>query len=174
MSHPWHDIALPEDLGGSFPAVIEIPRGEKNKYELDKPTGLLRVDRVLFSSVHYPANYGFIPRTFAEDDDPLDVLDLGQEPVVPLAILEARVIGGFRMSDEHGVDVKVICVHVNDPAFADHRSIDELPSHVMEEMMRFFKDYKALEGKSVEIGERLSREATVQVVREAAMRYQEK
>lgn len=174
MAHPWHDIALPEGDLDVFPAVIEIPRGEKNKYELDKATGLLRVDRVLFSSVHYPANYGFIPRTYAEDDDPLDVLVLGQEPVVPLAIVQARAIGGFRMRDEHGIDVKVISVHVNDPAFADYRSIDGLPSHVMAEIMRFFEDYKALEGKSVEVGAKLSREQTMPIIRAAVARYRER
>jgi inorganic pyrophosphatase len=172
MAHPWHDIPLPdEDQLAVFPAVIEIPRGEKNKYELDKATGLLRVDRVLFSSVHYPANYGFIPRTYAEDDDPLDVLVLGQEPVVPLAIVSARAIGGFRMRDEHGIDVKVICVHVNDPAFSDYHDIDELPSHIMAEIMRFFEDYKVLEGKSVEVGAKLSREQTLPIIREAIERY---
>src|SRR5262249_402803 len=107
MAHPWHDIALPEDENADvFPVVIEVPKGDKNKYELDKATGLLRVDRVLFSAVHYPANYGFIPRTLGEDQDPLDVLVLGQEPVVPLVILTARAVGGFRMHDDQGVDDK--------------------------------------------------------------------
>jgi hypothetical protein len=116
MTNAWHDVALPEGELVEFPAVIEIPRGEKNKYELDKETGLLRLDRVLFSSVHYPHNYGFIPRTLAEDGDALDVLVLGQEPVVPLTLLMARALGGFRMRDEEGIDDKVVCVHVHDPA----------------------------------------------------------
>ncbi len=125
MAHPWHDIPIPEDDAlGTFPAVIEIPKGTKTKYEVDKETGLLRVDRVLFSAVHYPANYGFVPRTLAEDDDPIDVLVLGQEPVVPLAYLQARAIGGFEMRDEHVEDVKIICVHVNDPAFADYHNVE--------------------------------------------------
>jgi inorganic pyrophosphatase len=144
MAHPWHDIPLPAgaDLD-VFPVVIEVPQGSKTKYELDKRTGLLRVDRVLYSAVHYPANYGFVPRTYAEDDDPIDVLVLGQDPVVPLAIVEARAIGGFRMRDEHGEDVKIIAVHVNDPAFNEYRDVAELPKHVVTEMMRFFEDYKA-------------------------------
>src|SRR5262249_60599895 len=113
MAHPWRDIAL-HDRGDVCPALSEIPAGSKNKYELDKATGLLRVDRVLFSAVHYPANYGFIPRTLAEDDDPLDVLVLGQEPVVPLCIVQSRAIGGFRMIDDKGIDDKILCVHTND------------------------------------------------------------
>src|SRR5579883_673059 len=108
MAHPWHDILVGEPVEEGFPAFVEIPQGSKNKYELDKKTGLLRVDRVLFSAVHYPANYGFVPRSLAEDDDPLDVLVLGQDPIVPLAVVDARAIGGFEMRDEHGVDTKII------------------------------------------------------------------
>ena len=104
--HPWHDVPIPADaaLADSFPVIVEIPKGSKNKYELDKPTGLLKVDRVLFSAVHYPANYGFVPRTLEDDGDPADVLVLGQESIVPLALVEARAIGGFEMRDEHGVE----------------------------------------------------------------------
>jgi inorganic pyrophosphatase len=173
MAHPWHDIALPEG-GEVFPALIEIPAGSKNKYELDKATGLLRVDRVLFSAVHYPANYGFIPRTLAEDDDPLDVLVLGQEPVVPLCIVEARAIGGFRMVDEKGIDDKILCVHVNDPAFRDYRHARELPQHIVAEMRRFFEDYKALEGRPAAVGEQLSIEQAHKIIAAAAARYAEK
>src|ERR1700758_3416580 len=100
MSHPWHDVRLPEDVEAWFPVFIEIPKGSKLKYELDKPTGLLRVDRVLFSAVHYPANYGFIPRTYCDDGDPLDVLVLGTESVVPMCIMRARAIGFMQMQDE--------------------------------------------------------------------------
>ena len=172
MAHPWHDIPLPP--GGDlevFPVVIEVPQGSKTKYEMDKRTGLLRVDRVLYSAVHYPANYGFVPRTYAEDDDPIDVLVLGQDPVVPLAIVEARAIGGFRMRDEHGEDVKIIAVHVNDPAFSDYRDVAELPKHVVTEMMRFFEDYKVLEGKTVEVGARIDVEEAKRALRSAADRY---
>lgn len=173
MAHPWHDIPLPDynAVARSFPAVIEVPKGEKNKYELDKETGLLRLDRVLFSAMRYPANYGFIPRTFAEDDDPVDVLVLGQEPVAPLTFLEVRAIGGFRMRDEHGPDEKIICVHINDPAFRDYRDVSALPSHVVLEMMRFFEDYKALEHKAVEVGEQISTVEAVDIVRAGAARY---
>jgi len=172
MAHPWHDIPLPlgDDLD-VFPVVIEVPQGSKTKYELDKRTGLLRVDRVLYSAVHYPANYGFVPRTYAEDDDPIDVLVLGQDPVVPLAIVEARAIGGFRMRDEHGEDVKIIAVHVNDPAVSEYRDIAELPKHVVTEMMRFFEDYKVLEGKKVEVGAQISVAQAGEALRAAAERY---
>jgi inorganic pyrophosphatase len=172
MAHPWHDIALPpDDRLDVFPVVIEVPQGEKNKYELDKATGLLRVDRVLYSAVHYPANYGFVPRTYAEDQDPLDVLVLGQEPVVPLAIVEARAIGGFQMRDEHGEDVKIIAVHVHDPAVSDYCDIAELPRHTTAEIMRFFEDYKVLEGKTVEVGARLGPDAARRILRAAVERY---
>ena len=170
MAHPWHDIALPES-GDVFPALIEIPAGSKNKYEIDKATGILRVDRVLFSAVHYPANYGFIPRTLAEDDDPLDVLVLGQDPVVPLCIVDARAIGGFRMRDEKGIDDKILCVHVNDPAFRDYRNSSELPAHIVAEIKRFFEDYKALEGKPTAVGEELSLDQARAIIEAARKRY---
>jgi inorganic pyrophosphatase len=172
MQNPWH--AIPLDLKSDltvFPAVIEIPQGTKNKYELDKETGLLRVDRVLFSAMRFPANYGFIPRTLAADGDPLDVLVLGQEPIAPLAFLTARAIGGFRMRDEHGIDDKIISVHINDPAFSDYCDLSQLPRHVVTEIMRFFEDYKTLEDKSSEVGAPISREEAVRVIREAALEY---
>jgi inorganic pyrophosphatase len=173
MAHPWHDVALPpdEELAQSFPVIIEIPQGTKNKYELDKATGLLRVDRVLFSAVHYPANYGFIPRTLSADGDAIDVLVLGQEPIVPLALVTARAIGGFRMSDEHGVDEKIIAVHVNDPAVRDYHTIGQLPVHLTLEMRRFFEDYKVLEGKPVAVGENFTREEAIALIRQTAADY---
>jgi inorganic pyrophosphatase len=171
MGHPWHDLRLPDPTFATFPAVIEIPRGTKNKYELDLETGLLRVDRVLYSAVHYPANYGFIPRTLADDGDPQDVLVLGQEPVTPLAYLTARAIGGIGMTDEKGRDEKVICVHVDDPAFADYTDLAQLPRYVAAEIRRFFEDYKVLEGKAVEVGKPFSRDEAVAVVRSAAGAY---
>lgn len=151
MSHPLHDIPLPSDREAWFPAVVEIPKGSKCKYELDKASGLLMLDRVLYASVHYPANYGFIPRTLAGDGDPLDVLVLMQEPVVPLTIVRARAIGGFFMRDEKGVDDKIVAVAIDDPAVAHYRSHEELPPHVARELLRFFEDYKALENKEVEV-----------------------
>src|SRR6187397_1292530 len=128
--HPWHDTYVDDThVDKAFPVIVEIPNGSKNKYELDKETGLLRLDRVLYSAVHYPANYGFVPRTYCEDNDPLDVLVLGQEEVAPGVLLRARAIGVMRMRDEKGQDDKIIAVHVDDPDYRDYRDIAELPGH---------------------------------------------
>ena len=165
MSHPWHDLPNnPESAGEGFNVVIEIPRGSKVKYELDKPSGLLRVDRILYSSVHYPANYGFLPRSYCEDGDPLDVLVLGSEAVVPLSIMRARAIGVMLMDDEGKDDSKILAVHVNDPAMNEIRDLDELPRHTYREIQRFFEEYKVLEDKEVEVKEVLGAEAANQAV----------
>ncbi len=149
MNHAWHDVEVGAEAPEIFQAVVEIPVSTKVKYELDKKTGLLRVDRVLYSSVIYPANYGFIPQTLGDDDDPLDVLVLMQEAVVPLSILRARAIGVMMMSDQGQNDEKIIAVHLDDPAFLGYRHIDELPEHRLRELRRFFEDYKKLEDKEV-------------------------
>jgi inorganic pyrophosphatase len=151
VTHPWHDIKVSEPVEESFPAFIEIPKNSKLKYELDKETGLLIVDRVLFSAVHYPANYGFIPQTYCDDGDPLDVLVLGQEPVIPMCIMRARAIGMMEMRDEKGLDDKIIAVHLDDPAVRDYSHIREIPQHVLHELKRFFEDYKTLENKRVKV-----------------------
>jgi inorganic pyrophosphatase len=170
--HPWHDTYVDEmQIATAFPAVIEIPKGSTNKYELDKETGLLRLDRVLYSAVHYPADYGFIPRTFCDDGDPLDVLVLGQEPVYPLTIVEARAIGVMRMRDEKGVDDKIVAISVRDPAYADYRDKSELPTHVLRMVRRFFEDYKVLEHKQVIVDELLGPEAAIEIINEALNLY---
>lgn len=174
MTHPLHDIALPSDLREAFPVVVEIPKGSKCKYELDKKTGLLMLDRVLYSSVHYPANYGFIPQTHAGDGDPLDVLVLMQEPVVPLTIVRARAIGGFFMRDDKGVDDKIVAVAVDDPAFAHYHRHDELPPHLARELTRFFADYKVLESKLAEVEEMYGVDHAFQVIDEAVAEYRKK
>lgn len=171
MTHPWHDIALEDPLIDEFPAFIEIPKGSKMKYELDKETGLLRVDRVLFSAVHYPANYGFIPRTYCDDGDPLDVLVLCQEPVVPMCIMRARAIGCMSMHDEKGQDDKILAVHIDDPAYRDVRHFRELMPHMLTELQRFFLDYKTLEHKEVQVDEFDGPGEATRVLRAAAEAY---
>lgn len=170
--HSWHDIYLDDEtIETSFPVVIEVPSGSKNKYELDKTTGFLRLDRVLYSSVHYPANYGFIPRTFCDDGDPLDALVLGQEPVHPLTIVEARAIGVMRMRDDKGIDDKIIAVSVNDPAVCQYHDHSELPEHTLREVKRFFQDYKVLENKQVAIDDFMGPDEATRIIREALEHY---
>jgi len=170
--HAWHDIYVDDQLiDREFPVVIEVPKGSKNKYELDKETGFLRLDRVLYSAVHYPADYGFIPRTFCDDGDPLDVLVLGQEPVYPLTVVEARAIGVMRMRDDKGLDDKILAVSVRDPAVAEYMDRSELPSHTEREIRRFFQDYKVLENKMVEIEDFLGPAEALTIIREALDLY---
>ena len=170
--HPWHDSYVDDAIiADAFPVVIEIPKGTKNKYELDKDTGLLRLDGVLYSSVHYPADYGFIPRTFCDDGDPLDALVLGQEPVYPLTIVEARAIGVMRMRDEKGIDDKIVAVSVHDPAFAEYTDKGQLPSHVLRQVRRFFQDYKVLEHKEVVIDELQGTTDAIRIITEALELY---
>ena len=169
--HPVHDIEVPADITEFVPALIEIPRGSHLKYEVDKPTGLLRLDRVLYSAVFYPANYGFIPRTHADDGDPLDILVLMQEPVEPLTIVRARAIGGLRMVDDKGGDDKIVAVCIDDPAVAHYTATDELPPHVIRELDRFFRDYKTLEGKRSEVGELYGKDEALAVIRSSRAAY---
>jgi inorganic pyrophosphatase len=170
--HPWHDFPLGDEAPELIPVVVEVPKGSKIKYELDKETGLIRVDRVLFSSVHYPANYGFVPRTFCEDHDPLDVLVLGQEPVVPLTVMRAKPIGAMKMLDQGEEDDKIIAVHADDPEYSHYTSIYELPPHRINELRRFFQDYKLLEEKEVIVNEFLDRDEALEIVRHTIELYQ--
>ena len=172
LVNAWHDVDLGPDITRDFRCVIEIPKGSKVKYELDKQTGLLWLDRVLHSAVHYPANYGFLPRTYCDDGDPLDVLVLGQEPVVPLCVLRARAIGVLIMSDDRGQDDKIIAVHVDDPEYAHYRDVAELPPHRLKEMQRFFLDYKVLENKAVDVEDIRGRPDAERVIRDAMRLYE--
>jgi inorganic pyrophosphatase len=173
IAHPWHDVVLPKDLTEWFPAYIEIPAGSKVKYELDKSTGLLRVDRILYSAVHYPANYGFVPRTYCPDGDPLDVLVLCQEAVIAGVLLRARAIGVMEMRDEKGEDDKIIAVHIDDPAYESYRDVSELPVHLLRELQRFFLDYKTLEGKKVEVDAPFGAAAAMPILYEAVKLYEQ-
>jgi inorganic pyrophosphatase len=170
--HPWHDVELPRFVEEPIPAIIEIPTGSKVKYELDKKTGLLLVDRILFSSVHYPANYGFVPRTYCDDGDPLDVLVLCSEAIQPLAVMQAKIIGVMKMRDDKGEDDKLIAVHAHDPNYADYGDVSEIPSHRLRELKRFFEDYKVLENKKVLVAEPQGRSVALEVLRDAMRLYE--
>lgn len=172
--HPWHDIHPGKDIKNYLNAVIEIPKDSKIKYELDKETGFLKVDRILFSSVHYPANYGFIPQSFCDDKDPLDVLVLGQLAVVPLSILRVKPIGVMKMVDQGETDDKIIAVHADDPEYNHYESLSELPPHRMAEVQKFFEEYKSLENKKVVVESFLSRDQAVSVIQDSLQLYAQK
>jgi inorganic pyrophosphatase len=169
--HPWHDVTPGEHLPSEFTTVIEIPMGSSVKYELDKETGLIKLDRILYSAVYYPANYGFIPQTLAEDEDPLDVLVMCQEPVVPLTLVQARAIGLMTMIDSGKKDHKILAVAIHDPEYNPFREASELPPHRLAMLRRFFQDYKMLEGKAVEVDELEAAAACYPVIEEALASY---
>jgi inorganic pyrophosphatase len=174
MIHPWHDVTPGvegQELPARFRAVIEIPKGSSNKYEIDKGSGLLKLDRVLSSAVYYPANYGFIPQTLAEDDDPLDVLVYCIEDIPPLCLCDARAVGLMTMID-HGVpDHKVIAVMTGDPIYNEFQKASDFPKHIFKMLRQFFEDYKMLEGKDVEVDEILPAEAAYAVIEDCLARY---
>jgi inorganic pyrophosphatase len=171
MIHPWHDVTPGENIPQEYSTIIEIPFGSSVKYELDKASGLIKLDRVLYSAVYYPANYGFIPQTLAEDDDPLDVLVLCQETVVPLTIIQARTIGLMTMIDAGKKDHKIIAVATHDPEFNSYKEAGEMPAHRLTMLRRFFQDYKQLEGKAVEVDEIQPSKAAFPIIEDALARY---
>lgn len=174
MIHPWHDVTpgLPgKELPLYFKAIIEIPKGSSNKYELDKSSGMLILDRVLSSAVYYPANYGFIPQTLAEDNDPLDVLVFCTEKVPPLTICPARAIGLMTMIDDGEPDHKIVAVLCNDPEYAHFQKASDFPSHTFKMLRRFFEDYKQLEGKEVAVDDIMPAEATYPIIEHAMGAY---
>ncbi|MBY0313057.1 MAG: inorganic diphosphatase [Phycisphaerales bacterium] len=174
MIHPWHDVTPAcegRELPQEFQAVIEIPKGSRNKYELDKGSGLLRIDRVLSSAVHYPANYGFIPQTLAEDDDPLDVLVYCTEEIPPLTICRARAVGVMTMIDQGQPDHKVIAVLQDDPIYSEFQTATHFPKHIFKMLRQFFEEYKNLEGKQVAVDEMQPVELAYQVIEDSLTRY---
>ena len=171
MKNPWHDIPPGVHAPEMVTAIIEIPKGSKNKYELDKDSGLLKVDRVLFSSVHYPANYGFIPQTYCDDQDPLDILVLGQEAVYPLTLMRAKPIGVMQMIDQNEEDDKIIAVHYDDPEYREYRDISELPEYRLKAVKRFFEDYKALENKQVKVERFMGRYDALNIIEQSIKLY---
>ena len=171
MSNIWHDISPSRIQPEDFVAVIEIPKGSKKKYELDKETGLIILDRVLHTSTHYPATDGFIPRTYGDDGDPLDVLVLCSESMDPLTLVRVYPIGYISMLDDGKNDEKIIAIPFSDPAYNDYQDISDLPAHVFDEMAHFFTVYKQLEGKDTAAGDVNGREAAVQVIQQAIDHY---
>lgn len=151
--HPWHQVSHGENAPEIVNGIIEIPKNTRAKYELDKESGMLKMDRVLYSSMYYPANYGFIPQTYCDDKDPLDIVVLSQVTIVPMCIVEARIIGVMQMLDNGEKDDKIIAVAENDMSVNHLRDIDELPQHFFRELKNFFEDYKKLENKTVEVEE---------------------
>ena len=167
----WHDMNPEAITPTDFTAVIEIPKGSKCKYELDKASGLLRLDRILYTSTHYPANYGFIPRTFADDGDPLDVLVLCSESIYPLTLMRVYPIGVMRMIDSGKMDDKIIAVPFSDPTYLGISSIDELPPHIFDEIMHFFSVYKQLENKQTAVKTLGGKEEAIRIIIEAIEGY---
>lgn len=171
MSNIWHDISPKRITSEEFMCVIEIPKGSKKKYELDKESGYLMLDRILHTSTHYPANYGFIPRTYGDDKDPLDVLLLCAETIEPMTLVKAKPIGVISMIDNGQGDEKIIAVPVNDPTYNHFNDIGDLPSHIFEEMSHFFTVYKNLENKQTAVNEVMGRESAVKIIQQAIDDY---
>ena len=169
--NPWHLVSPGEKVPEIVSSIIEIPKGSKAKYELDKKSGLLKLDRVLFSAVHYPANYGFIPQTFCEDNDPLDILVICSIDVDPLCIIETTVLGVMHMVDEEMKDDKIIGVAKNDVAVNYINDLNELPPHTMVELQRFFEDYKKLENKNVTVKNFLGKKEAFEIINESLDLY---
>ena len=171
IHHPWHGAHYGEKAPEIVNAIIEIPQGSRAKYEVDKITGLLRLDRVIYSSFHYPINYGFIPRTLGQDGDPLDILVLCSQSIQPLCLVEAVVIGNMQMIDTGTMDDKIIAVAARDPSVNHIRSIDALPVHFMNELRNYFEQYKVLESKKVEIDNFQDKPTALRIIKDAINFY---
>lgn len=172
-NNPWHSVSIGDNSPDVVNGIIEIPTATRAKYELDKESGLLKMDRVLYSSIYYPANYGFIPRTYCDDNDPLDIMVLSQITIVPLCIVPAKVIGVMRMLDQGEHDDKIIAVAENDMSVNHINDISELPKHFVKELRNFFEDYKKLEKKTVEVKDFLDADIARLIVKQAINDYNE-
>ncbi|MDD3078245.1 MAG: inorganic diphosphatase [Paludibacter sp.] len=170
--NPWHQVVPQTNAPDVVKGIIEIPKGNRAKYELDKDSGLLRLDRVLYSSMYYPHNYGFIPQSFCDDHDPLDILILSQIEVVPLCIVEAKVIGVMRMLDNDEADDKIIAVAAGDPSVNHYNDISELPPHMITEIMSFFEDYTKLENKTVVVEKFFDKATALEIMHDSFKMYQ--
>lgn len=172
--NPWHDVSAGENTPEHVNAIIEIPKGSRAKYELDKESGMLKLDRVLYSSVYYPHNYGFIPQSYGDDNDPLDILVLSQIDVQPLCLVPAKVIGVMQMIDNGEADDKVIAIAENDMSVTHIQDIGDLPEHFIRELRSFFEDYKKLENKEVIVEEFQSKEKALEIVKKSFDDYRKK
>ncbi|MFY7787534.1 MAG: inorganic diphosphatase [Thermoflexibacteraceae bacterium] len=172
--NPWHDIEIGKNSPHIVNAIVEIPKGSRAKYELDKETGLLKLDRVLYSSVYYPANYGFIPQTYCDDGDPLDVLVLSMIDIQPLCIVRAKIIGVMRMLDSGEADDKIIAVAADDVSINHINNFSSLPLHFINEIRSFFEDYKKLENKTVRVEEFLDRDTAQEILSQSIRDYNQK
>lgn len=171
--NPWHKVSIGDKAPDFVNGIIEIPQNTRAKYELDKESGLLKMDRVIFSSMYYPANYGFIPRTYCDDNDPLDILILSQITIVPLCLVSAKVIGVMRMLDQGELDDKIIAVAEHDMSVNHYNDISELPPHFIKEMKNFFEDYKKLENKTVEVEDFQNAVIAKEIIQKSILDYKE-
>jgi inorganic pyrophosphatase len=172
--HPWHGVHYGEQAPRVVTGVIEISQGSRSKYEIDKPTGLLRLDRVIYSSFHYPTNYGFIPQTYGDDKDPLDILIISSQGIRPLCLVDAKVIGVMQMIDGGDADDKIIAVAANDPGVNHWNNIEELPKHFFNELRHFFEEYKTLENKTVSVEEFGDKAMAMKIIEDAIKSYKDK
>ncbi|MFY0592843.1 inorganic diphosphatase [Roseivirga sp.] len=172
--NPWHDVSPGDNLPKTVNAIIEIPKNNRAKYELDKESGLLKMDRVIYSSMYYPHNYGFIPKTYCDDDDPLDILVISQIPIVSMCIVEAKIIGVMRMLDQGEADDKIIAVAEHDKSVSHIDNIEELPEHTLNELRNFFEDYKKLENKEVVVERFQNKKLAQEIFQKSIEDYQDK
>ena len=173
VSHPWHGVSYGQSAPRIVNAIIEIPQGSRAKYEIDKESGLLKLDRVIYSSFYYPCNYGFIPQTYGDDKDPLDILVITSLPVQAMCLMEAKVVGVMQMVDSGDADDKIIAVAAKDPGVNHYNNIEELPKHFFNELRHFFEEYKTLENKTVSVNEFGDKATALEIVEEAIKLYKE-